>query len=201
MKTKKKSCQGSSAVSVKGCGALSYWRKYGLCRKCYTDWLLNTEDGKEKLKKTTLKATRESRELRQAERRSKEVKSLNYLLINVRTIVHEYIRLRDKHKPCISCGAKWHKDFQAGHFYKSELYSSMRFDAMNIHGQCPKCNMYLEGNLNQYDQNLIKRIGKEEYEALKLRASKDKKNNFKWDRDTLEEIRKTFKELIKSIDK
>lgn len=199
IKPKPKPCKGTSSVSVKGCGAIVLNRKYGLCFDCYRNWLLNTEDGKEKMNKSILKASKERRELEQVERREKDRKRITYLLNNIRNLVHKYIRLRDQGKPCISCGIPYKDNFQAGHFFKSELYSTLRFEENNIHGQCPKCNMYLEGNLNKYDENLPKRIGVDAYNNLKLKAEKDKQVDYKWNREELEEIRKYYKQKIKEL--
>lgn len=199
MKAKQKPCKGNSSVSLKGCGALSYWRKYGLCRDCYRDWLLNTEDGQEKLNKTTLKATRERRELEQADKLHKDRKRITYLLNNIRNLVHKYIRLRDKGKPCISCGIPYKSDFQAGHFFKSELYSTLRFEEDNINGQCVRCNINEEGNLNKYAENLPSRIGIDRYNDLKLKAERDKQVNHKWDREELEQIREYYKKKMNEL--
>ena len=103
MNAKPKPCKGTLAVSVKGCGKSTLFRKYGLCQSCLRDWYLNTEDGREKLNKATLKATQERRELEQVERREKELKSLQRLKTNVTNIVHKYIRLRDEGKPLEKC--------------------------------------------------------------------------------------------------
>ena len=199
MKVKPKKCKGNYRTSLEGCGKLVYKRTYGLCDSCYAEWLLTTKDGQKKLKDATLKATKDRRELEKAEKEIKDSKRISYLLTNVKNIVHKYIRLRDKGKTCISCGVNWREDFQAGHFYKSELYSSLRFDEDNIHAQCPKCNMYDEGNLNKYDLRLPKRIGEAKYNKLKERAADDKKIAFKWDREELEEIRKDFKAKLKKL--
>lgn len=199
MNTKKKKCKGNYRVSFEGCGDLVYKRTYGLCNSCYSRWLLETEEGKEKLKKATLRATRDRIDLENAEKEIKDSKRLKYLLTNVKNVVHKYIRLRDRGESCISCGTKWRYDFQAGHFYKAELYSSIRFDEDNIHGQCAKCNIYDEGNLNNYDLMLPKRIGVDKYNALKKKAENDKKQHFKWNREELESIRKTFMSKINDL--
>lgn len=186
-------------MSVKGCGTLTFFRRYGLCRSCYTDWLLNTVDGKEKLNKTTLRATQERRELEQAERREKESKSINYLLTNVKNKVHEYIRLRDKGKPCISCGSAWRNNFQAGHLYRASQYSSLKYHEYNINGQCRGCNQHKDGNESKYHEMLPKRIGKDKYLHLTELAAKDKQKKHKWYREELEQIREYYKLKIKKL--
>lgn len=129
----------------------------------------------------------------------KERIGLTTLLESVKTMCHTYIKLRDKNKPCISCGTQWHKDFHAGHFYKAELFSSLKFHENNIHGQCVQCNLRKEGNLNDYQLNLPERIGYNNYEVLKVKAGLDKKLNFKWNREVLKDLRNYYKIKIKQL--
>ena len=93
--------------------------------------------------------------------------------------VNMFIRIRDEGKPCVSCGK--FKVLQAGHFYSAGHYSSLRFNADNIHGQCIRCNMHLSGNLNEYRKRIESRIGKEGLERLDMLADHYKRG-FKYDR-------------------
>jgi len=63
----------------------------------------------------------------------------------------EYIRKRDYHNSCITCGAYGKKD--CGHFI-SRRFESVRFDEKNAHGQCLKCNRYLYGNQFEHGQHI-----------------------------------------------
>ena len=126
-------------------------------------------------------------------------KGLRWSIERTVQVVHEYVKLRDKLKPCISCGTQWHLDFQAGHYFKAELFSSLKFYLMNIHGQCVQCNGYLEGNLNQYGLNLPERIGQDTFNELIELADGDKKQDFKWDKDTLKSIRVQVLKLTKEL--
>jgi hypothetical protein len=189
------------ARGFKGCGDSTYHRIYGLCEKaCYPKWLLTTEAGNLKIEKATLKASKPRRELEKAAEETKRNKSLSTLLINVRTVCHTYIKKRDYGKPCISCGKPWHKDFQAGHYYKAELYSTLKFNEYNIHGQCEGCNIRKEGNLSEYAVNLPKRIGLNQFDVLNDLAGIDHQHNFKWDRFELNKIRDYYKNLIKQYE-
>ena len=167
--------------------------------KEYADWLLNTEEGREVFKNTIAKVTQERRELEQAFRHHKDLKRLKYLLTNVQNIVHEYVRLRDKDKPCISCGQPLDDSLQAGHFYAAKDYSALKFDEDNIHGQCVGCNIRSEGNLNKYDLNLPKRIGQHKYSELKSKALRSDVNSLIWHPNDLELIRKEYKKKLKKI--
>lgn len=76
---------------------------------------------------------------------------------------------------------------QAGHFFKAELHSSVRFNENNIHLQCEHCNCFEEGNLTQYEPNLITKIGIEAYKELEDTIAFYKRVGFKWDKFILQE--------------
>jgi len=83
--------------------------------------------------------------------------------------VNEYVRLRDAHLPCISCdsspsdhdlitGSRW----DAGHYRSVGACPELRFEPLNIHRQCVKCNRNLSGNAVEYRIRLVQRIGAEQ---------------------------------------
>ena len=200
VKIKEKPCKGmGKAKGFESCGYLFFKRTYGLCQKCYSKWLLTTPEGKEKLSKATLKATKPRRDLEKARAEKKEYKSLGWLLINTRTICHDYIKLRDKGKPCVSCNQPWSKDHQAGHWKKAELFSTLKFDERNIHNQCEGCNLFNDGNVQEYGNRIHLRIGREGKKELEHLAELDKQINFKWDRLQLVETRDYYKAKIKEL--
>ncbi len=125
--------------------------------------------------------------------------SLSKQIEYTKTKVHQYIRERDKGKPCISCKRNWDSSFQAGHRYSGNQHNGIRFDLDNIHGQCPKCNMYMEGNYNAYEQFLPGRIGEERTEALRKRADIALRVPKTWTRTELKEIQQRVKELKKDL--
>lgn len=200
IKPKEKQCKGiGHAYGIKGCGKKTKYRKYGLCHSCLADFLIHNDKGKLILERATLKAAKPRLELEKAKEETKQNKSLSQLLINVRTVCHTYIKKRDYGKPCISCGEPWHKDFQAGHYYKAELYSTLKFDELNIHGQCEGCNIRKDGNLSEYAVKLPNRIGIEKVEELNELASLDHQKDFKWDRIELNKIRQYYKSKTKEL--
>ena len=99
--------------------------------------------------------------------------------------VNYFIRKRDKNKPCISCGKPLINKFDAGHYRSAGGNPELRFNELNIQGQCVYCNQHLHGNLIDYRIGLIKRIGIDKVEWLE---SKHEPNHY-----TIEEL----KELIK----
>ena len=83
---------------------------------------------------------------------------------------NEYIRARDRGKPCVSCGAyiglSGHgSDCDAGH-YRSRGSAPLEFYTHNVHAQCKKCNRHLGGNIVEYRKQLVIRIGIEKLEKL-----------------------------------
>lgn len=197
---KEKPCKGTGKAKGYGCGKMTAHRIYGLGKMCcYGDWLFNSVEGRKKLEAAKLIAAKPRLELEKFKKERNQSKSLAILLKSVRKVCHEYIRLRDKGKPCISCGTPWNQEFQAGHFYKAETFSSIKFHENNIHGQCPQCNIYKNGNESQYRVNLPERIGSEQFEHLEGLAALDKKLNHKWDREALNAIREYYKKKIKEL--
>ena len=81
-------------------------------------------------------------------------------------VFNTYIRMRDKGKPCISCGTTRDIKYDAGHLWPT-TYQYLRFNEDNVHRQCSaNCNMYKSGNTLEYVPRLIERIGKERVQKL-----------------------------------
>ncbi len=100
--------------------------------------------------------------------RKEKLKSRAEHLREAQTAVNEYVRLRDAHLPCISCdstpndndlmtGSRW----DAGHYRSVGACPELRFEPLNIHRQCVKCNLNLSGNAVEYRIRLVQRIGAE----------------------------------------
>jgi len=84
---------------------------------------------------------------------------------------NEYIRVRDRGKPCVSCGASQGVtvrggDFDAGHYRSRGSSPHLAFHIYNCHSQCVKCNRHLSGNIVEYRKQLVIRIGIEKLEKL-----------------------------------
>lgn len=128
----------------------------------------------------------------------KDVQSLNDLRSIARAVFQAYVRMRDQSQPCISCGkteAKW----DGGHYLKAEIYTGLIFDEDNCHKQCSYCNDQLQGNVLEYREGLIKRIGRLSVELLEAR--KDLSRVYKFSREELIEIAETYKQKIKNLKK
>ena len=81
----------------------------------------------------------------------------------------------------------------AGHFYPAGQHPSVRFDEDNVNGQCIQCNTYKHGNLADYKNNLLRKIGQDRIEKLDQSVGYAKRHGFKWDRFSLIEIIEKYK--------
>ena len=69
-------------------------------------------------------------------------------------IVSEYVRRKDAdfngYNSCFTCGVKKHyKELQCGH-YISRIYGHTRYYLPNLRPQCPACNIFKHGNMDEY---------------------------------------------------
>ena len=77
-----------------------------------------------------------------------------------------FIRARDKHLPCITCGRFHSGQWDAGHYRGTGAAPELRFDELNVHKQCSPCNRHKSGDAVSYRLNLIEKIGVEAVESL-----------------------------------
>jgi hypothetical protein len=96
------------------------------------------------------------------------IKPLSKWLKEAERHCNRYVRMRDAHLPCISCGTTNPSiQYAAGHFRTVKAAPQLRFNLDNIHKQCnSNCNNHLSGNIANYRPRLIKRIGLQRVEAL-----------------------------------
>lgn len=106
----------------------------------------------------------------------------------------KWIRHRDDKLPCISCG-KLADRYDAGHYFKAELYSGLIFHVDNVNKQCVYCNKHLHGNESNYRIGLVKKIGEERVKWLE--ENKDRLRVYKFTKIELIEIKEHYKNLNK----
>lgn len=75
------------------------------------------------------------------------------------TEFNRFIRLRDQHLCCISCGRHHNGQYHAGHYRTVGGNPELRFVEDNCQKQCSVCNNHKSGNIVEYRINLISRIG------------------------------------------
>ena len=182
----------------KNCGVVfekKQMRQYVCSVKCAIEHTkkLNAK----KAEKARIQAAQKER-ARKAELKDK-LATVPELTRKLQSVFNKFIRLRDKGKPCISCGAPLQSGFgggyDAGHYRSIGSASHLRFDEHNVHGQCKRCNRYLSGNAVAYRMGLIERIGLAEVERL------DSDNTpRKWDKEELRELTALYKQKIKEFE-
>ncbi len=124
----------------------------------------------------------------------KEVMTLAEYLKLAQQVFNQYINLRDKGLPCISCECEV-KAPNASHFFSVGSTPSLRFNEDNVHTSCIRCNLYLHGNISEYAIRLLKKIGKERYELLLSSRNKTRKYTIEELKDLIAEYRKKIKEI------
>lgn len=85
---------------------------------------------------------------------------------DLQKVFNQWVRLRDKHDGCISCGKPFRAKYDAGHFFSVGSYPNLRYHVDNCHGQCVHCNHEKGGNLTEYRPRLISKIGQEKFDEL-----------------------------------
>jgi hypothetical protein len=158
MIVKEKPCKGiNKARMISGCGKLTLYRTFGLCSSCLSDFLFNSDAGKVVFNKINLKVKSDTAKAFKSDLKEK-LKTIGEYKADARKSFQKWIRLRDKYKPCISCGNNADLE-DGGHFYKAEVYSGLIFNENNCHKQCRKCNRFMNGNELNYRKGLIARYG------------------------------------------
>jgi len=119
------------------------------------------------------KLDREVKQKKSDKVRKEALKSAGDYIKEAQVSINKYVRLRDKNKPCVSCGNdREHKIGLSGHRYDAGHYRSrgsaghLRFNLLNIHKQCVKCNRENSGNVVEYRLELINRIGQDRVNEL-----------------------------------
>jgi len=148
-----------------------------------------------------LKKVRQAKqeERQETKRRKAELKTIPELKREAQTVFNQWIRLRDKGSPCISCGKPdnqngYQMGRDAGHYRSVGSAPHLRFEENNVHAQCVHCNQYLSGNVIGYRLGLIERIGIEEVERLE-----SDNRVHKWTREELIEIRARYVAKLKEL--
>jgi hypothetical protein len=137
---------------------------------------------------------REKRDRRNTKLQLDKLKTLREYLKEAEKECNEYIRIRDKALPCISCGRYHNGQWHAGHYRSVGAASQLRFNEDNIHKQCAPCNNHKSGNTIEYRINLVKKIGVDRVENLE-------RNNtiVKYTIDDAKRIKQEYKEKRKSL--
>lgn len=155
-------------------------QKYCFKSECVKEWV------------KTAKVKNWKKEKKQLKENLETVQSLTK---KAQTYFNSYIRARDNNKPCVSCSGELGNMFDAGHYFSVGGHGSVRFNEMNVHGQCRRCNHFLHGNLLNYQIGIEQRIGGDQLIKLHEDAHKIKK----YTRQELKEIIELYKQKKKEL--
>lgn len=108
----------------------------------------------------------DQRERKEIKVRKEKLKSRADHLKDAQAAVNEFVRLRDKDLPCISCGRHHQGQYHAGHYRTTAAHPELRFELLNINKQCAPCNNHKSGDIVNYRINLVAKIGAEAVEWL-----------------------------------
>lgn len=162
--------------------------------QCVCDWACAIEYNlQQKAKNNAIDA----KKTRKAYKDTKDkLKSLTEHLREAQRHFNLWVRVRDEHKPCISCGRVSGCQFHGGHYRTTKAAPQLRFNEDNVHKQCAQCNNHLSGNITEYRIELVKRIGVERVEAL------ENNNELKrYTIDEVKEIKRIYREKLRLLKK
>lgn len=98
-------------------------------------------------------------ERKETRKRLADLKTRASHLKDAQAAFNAFIRARDAHLPCVSCGRFHTGAYDAGHYRSVGAMPALRFHELNCHRQCVPCNQHKAGNIVEYRLGLIKRIG------------------------------------------
>jgi len=149
------------------------------------DWKCALELQHEKAEK---KQKREIREQKQ------KLKTKSEYVKEAQASFNRYIRQRDIHLPCISCSRFHQGQWHAGHYRTTAAAPQLRFNEDNVHRQCAPCNNHKSGDIVNYRQELLNRIGAEKVE--KLETNNDSAS---WTVEELVELKKEYNKKYREL--
>ncbi len=162
---KAKKCKGTGKAINYGCGSSQIYRKYGLgltCR-CFSNWLLNSAEGKETLKKTQLRASVKVKKEKNREIRDRKESIIDYSK-KLQTKINEIVRLIDIGQPCLARGHHA-KQIHAGHVYSRGSSPTIKFNLHNIHRQSAQSN-HFQNEDGLLREGLVKEYGLKYFEYV-----------------------------------
>ena len=131
--------------------------------------------------------------------KKKELLTLSDYLKLTQKVFNQFINLRDKGKPCVSCLCKVEAP-TASHFFSVGSSPELRFNELNCHTSCIHCNLHKHGNIAEYSIRLPNRIGQENYDLLVGLRNKPRHYTIPELIELIAEYKQKIKELKDGID-
>lgn len=145
------------------------------------------------------KAKREAKEAKVIKKRNtdlrKKVKTKAKWLAELQAVFNRYVRLRDAHLGCISCGKPkdWQGQWHASHYYSRGHSSALRFNLWNVHKSCSVCNSHLSGNIGEYTPAIIEKVGQIRFDYLLRHKSDVTSFDIEWIKRAIKITKKAIK--------
>lgn len=179
---------------IKAEGCHGRYRPFNSLQQCCPNPRCAIEAGKSAV------AKRARRELKAYREKSK---SRGEWLKEAQAAFNRFIRARDYDKPCISCGVTGTTKealtggyWDCGHYRSVGACPELRFEELNAHRQCKRCNSQLSGNVVEYRIRLIVRIG-----AAKVAWLEEEHPAKKYSIEDLKQIKKHYSKLANELEK
>ena len=152
---------------------------------------------KDECRKVWIESAKAKQWIKEKAQRKEKLETIQDLMKKAQPIFNEFIRLRDKNQPCISCGKELRQgNVDCGHFWSSGGHKYLTFHEDNCHSQCSRpCNKDKAGDLNNYRIGLVKRIGQKKVDWLDVNAH----NEYKPTREELRHLIIFYKDKIKAL--
>ncbi len=116
----------------------------------------------EKIRKTENRSFK-----RETKRRKEAAKTRTEIYKDLEKEVNRFILIRDKGRPCCTCGTTSDIKYDAGHYRSVGSCKELRFELTNIHRQCSvQCNQHGSGMRKEYQEFLIDKYGQDHTEWL-----------------------------------
>lgn len=99
---------------------------------------------------------------------------------------------------CVTCNARKHyKELHAGHCFSRKKFS-VRFSEMNVFPQCPRCNLYGQGEQLLFTRFLDSKFGEGTAERLLIESNQMRKYSVEELREMIEDYTQRLKDCVVS---
>ncbi|CAD0220356.1 recombination protein NinG [Chryseobacterium sp. JV274] len=160
------------------------------------DWSCAISLGHSNIQKQNAKLWQKEKKIRK-----EKLKTHKDYLNDLQKVFNEFIRIRDKGKPCVSCGCMVDGNGHASHFFAVGSHPNVRFSEDNVHVSCVECNLHRHGNLAEYSLRLPRLIGQERFDMLVVKAKQSLlKLSIPEIKEKIEYYRNKIKEMKKEYD-
>ena len=190
-----KVCKGiGKAKGFKGCGIETSNRHYGLCPKCYFEWMTTTKDGKTQYEKLRIKAKNKARKEINKRHKEEREKLIDYKT-KLQTEINRIVRSIDRGLNCLARNTRG--QMHAGHVYSRGSNPTIKFNLHNIHRQSAMSNHY------QNDDGLLREGIEREYGDyyMSFISSLRRTPALKYSNEEYKEFYLMAKEILKELKK